>query len=334
MTCTFEKMSKHLYTPGQSPRQNSIPGGSGYYQATPPHSQYGEMIVMIPSAQSPSSSELNQLAKLEQSGRTQVQRQSQNHHNYQYQSYAETQGPTRPSLISRQDVRPSAQPAQSLYVLPPQSEQQPSHQMVQHNLVDYTNGRPRPKKARGNSFQHSPSQLTQQASIPQQSNHLVPKPIVQILAPSRPVTPSDSPMDYRILLLALAEQYIWEARSMSVSVSLGESALNRERYQDLMDAGLTCIETVIKRVRCILGALIGCVRADATKQQTGRVSPRQEALLQLRYATLLFEETEDQTIAESLLGKGVRIHARLVRLAHGRTDNLADIVLHDGVRVE
>ena len=140
-------------------------------------------------------------------------------------------------------------------------------------------------------------------------------------------------MDYRILLLTLAEQYISEARSMAVSVSLAQPSMGRERYQDLMAAGLTCMETVIKKVFRILPRSLAAYALTPVKQQTWRVSPRQEALLQFRYATLLFEETEDHSVAESLLGKGVR-YGFLVHHKQGRINSLADIILHDGVLMD
>jgi len=308
-----------------------ISNGGDNYQATPRHSRYGEMIVMIPSAQSPST--LNQLPHTGQSGQTQVQLQDQNHHNYIDQSRHETQGPARPLPISRQDVSLFAQSRQYLYVTPPQFEQQPPPQMIVHNLVDGANARPLPKKPKRTSSQHSPAQLMKQASTPQHANPIVQAPIVQIPAPAKAVIQSDSTMDYRILLLTLAEQYISEARSMAVSVSLAQPSMGRERYQDLMAAGLTCMETVIKKVFRILPRSLAAYALTPVKQQTWRVSPRQEALLQFRYATLLFEETEDHSVAESLLGKGVR-YGFLVHHKQGRINSLADIILHDGVLMD
>lgn len=42
-----------------------------------------------------------------------------------------------------------------------------------------------------------------------------------------------------------------------------------------------------------------------TRQQAWRLAPRQEAVVHLRYATLLYEETENVQEAEELLGKAV-----------------------------
>jgi hypothetical protein len=57
-----------------------------------------------------------------------------------------------------------------------------------------------------------------------------------------------------------------------------------EQYHQLMATGLACMETVLKRFR---------------------LQPRQEALLTLQYASLMFAETESWAHMEAVLSKGV-----------------------------
>jgi hypothetical protein len=59
-----------------------------------------------------------------------------------------------------------------------------------------------------------------------------------------------------------------------------------EEYHALIATGLSCLETVL---------------------QTGKLLPRQEALVRLRYAAVLFEETENYAEAETALSKGISL---------------------------
>lgn len=110
----------------------------------------------------------------------------------------------------------------------------------------------------------------------------------QTILPPKPIVTPDLPVDYRLLLLHLSEQYITEARSLSANIALHQEAEDQERYYELMAMGMRCLEAVLKH-----------------KSWSVAMPPRQNAMLQLRYATLLFEETEDGQELGELLSKGV-----------------------------
>ncbi len=131
--------------------------------------------------------------------------------------------------------------------------------------------------------QHTPSR-------PKPQLPPTPSPAVPVHARATSVISGDCPVDYRILLLSLADQYIAEARSLSTVLLQEQRADETDRYYKLMALGLGCLETVLKN-------------------QTWKLPPRQEATIQLRYARILYEETENDTEAEMILSKGVRYRA-------------------------
>ena len=64
----------------------------------------------------------------------------------------------------------------------------------------------------------------------------------------KPVIRRELPVDYRLLLLSLADQYIGEARSIGALVAYGQDGGNLERYYKLMSTGMGCLETILKKV--------------------------------------------------------------------------------------
>ena len=95
--------------------------------------------------------------------------------------------------------------------------------------------------------------------------------------------------DHTSLLLALAEEYFEVAHSEALSNEDAGSISGKDSYFKLVATGLGCIETVLEK--CTL-------------------KPEQEAVVRLRYATLLFEETEDMMEAEEALNKGISVADR------------------------
>lgn len=61
------------------------------------------------------------------------------------------------------------------------------------------------------------------------------------------VTPS-LPVDYRLLLLSLADQYISQARSLGTLIAYNHAGADRGRYQKLLATSLSCYEAVLKMV--------------------------------------------------------------------------------------
>ncbi|GAB7340557.1 hypothetical protein MBLNU457_6971t1 [Dothideomycetes sp. NU457] len=126
-------------------------------------------------------------------------------------------------------------------------------------------------------------------------------------APS-PVTGSNKlPIDYQVLMLSLAEEYISEARRNSKIVALNGSAEQAARYYQLIAQGLGCMDTVLTRWQF--------------------QDPRTEARLRLRYASLLFEETENDTQAQEILSRGITLceRSRLVDLKNAMNHLLVRI---------
>ena len=57
-------------------------------------------------------------------------------------------------------------------------------------------------------------------------------------------------------------------------------------YQKLIATGLSCLETILS---------------------SNRLTPRQEAKVRLRYASILYEDTESLMEAETALTKGIKL---------------------------
>lgn len=126
--------------------------------------------------------------------------------------------------------------------------------------------------------------------------------------PSKPVTPqqpvpvtptatvsgrssqSDLPVDYQVLLLALADEYINKAHGMSAMLVRSMQDADLEQYQKLIAAGLGCIESVLRNFKF--------------------PDPRIEARLVHRYCSLLLDETENESEAHEMLSKTIRLCER------------------------
>ncbi|KAJ5778966.1 hypothetical protein N7457_006686 [Penicillium paradoxum] len=101
-----------------------------------------------------------------------------------------------------------------------------------------------------------------------------------------PVKSTKPPVDYQVLLLSLADEYLNAAHSCGTTTSLAARETDIEQYYKLVATGLGCLEAVLKN---------------------WRLQPRKEALVRLRYARTLFEETDNDIEAETALSKGNRM---------------------------
>ncbi|BDD61819.1 hypothetical protein MPDQ_006250 [Monascus purpureus] len=97
------------------------------------------------------------------------------------------------------------------------------------------------------------------------------------------------PVDYQALLLSLADEYLNAAHSHGTMVALSRQEIDIEEYYKLVATGLGCLEAVLKN---------------------WRLQPRVEALVRLRYARVLFEETDNDLEAETALSKGIDLCER------------------------
>ncbi|KAF2755626.1 hypothetical protein EJ05DRAFT_513114 [Pseudovirgaria hyperparasitica] len=94
------------------------------------------------------------------------------------------------------------------------------------------------------------------------------------------------PTNYQTLLLSLAEHYVEAAHQLGPMAALPGNAEDLKRYRKLMATALGCFQAVLK---------------------TWKFAPRDEALVRLRYAVLLSEETVNQHEVEEVLSKGIQV---------------------------
>ena len=92
------------------------------------------------------------------------------------------------------------------------------------------------------------------------------------------------PVDYQLLLLSLAEEYFAAAYGYGSVADIAHRETETQSYYKLMATGLGCLEAVLKHFK---------------------MQPEREATVTLRYATILFEETENNREAEEALTKGI-----------------------------
>ena len=86
------------------------------------------------------------------------------------------------------------------------------------------------------------------------------------------------------MMVALAEEFISQARGAVTSITEGLDPNEMEEYQKLIATGLACFDGAI---------------------QSQQLPPRHEARVRLRYATIIQEETESLMEAETTLKKGI-----------------------------
>ncbi|KAL2828267.1 cohesin loading factor-domain-containing protein [Aspergillus cavernicola] len=101
--------------------------------------------------------------------------------------------------------------------------------------------------------------------------------------------PGKPGIDYQVLLLAMADEYLDAAHSHGTTVALTRRDMEVVEYYRLVATGLGCLEAVLKN---------------------WRLQPRVEALVRLRYARILFEETDNDLEAETALSKGIDLCER------------------------
>ena len=140
---------------------------------------------------------------------------------------------------------------------------------------------------------HRPVNVLPQPSYPTPTHsHSKPTPIA---APPPQQIP---PLDYQVLLLSLAEEYFNAAHGQGSLVALFQRQADVESYYKLIATGLGCLERVLSN---------------------WRLPPKAEATVRLRYAQILGDETDDDEVAETALGKGIALCERnkLLDLKYG-----------------
>ncbi|KAL9601862.1 MAG: hypothetical protein Q9219_002214 [cf. Caloplaca sp. 3 TL-2023] len=117
-----------------------------------------------------------------------------------------------------------------------------------------------------------------------------PIPSIAVAAPkpATPVSVTDQLplLDYQELLLALAEEYLGAAHHEGSSKAVSEGSIDVQRYHKLLVTGLGCLEVLLNRFK---------------------LQPQLEASIRLRYASILFDETENMMEAEQNLSDGIKL---------------------------
>ena len=148
--------------------------------------------------------------------------------------------------------------------------------------------------------EHSSHQCLPTNTYLQANIENVPPPAVsQNYATAKPVTKpqqqaDELPLDYQLLLLSLADEYLAAAHGRGMLSALAKHEASVDQYYKLIATALGCIESVLKN---------------------WRLQPLKEAQIRLRYAQILFEETENDLDAETTLSKGIEICERNKLLA-------------------
>ena len=132
-------------------------------------------------------------------------------------------------------------------------------------------------------------------------------PLTELASSQLPPTPRPN-IDYQAVLLALADEYVNAAYSMSGLIATGNATdYQLEEYNGLMSTAMGCLESVLNNYR--------------------QSDPRKEARIRLRLASLLVEETENNQEAEEVLSKGLALCER------SRLPDLKYAMHHLSVRV-
>jgi hypothetical protein len=109
-------------------------------------------------------------------------------------------------------------------------------------------------------------------------------------ATAAPAPTHDSDATQAMLLVSLAEEYFQAAHMIAPAAAFSMSLEDVSSYEKLVATGLGCLDAILKQVK---------------------VAPRMEANIRLRYAGVLFEETENSMEAEMCLSKGISLCERV-----------------------
>ena len=108
-------------------------------------------------------------------------------------------------------------------------------------------------------------------------------------APTPEQTPHTPPLDYELLLLSMAEEYFAAAYGYGSMAAVVQREADVQEYYKLIATGLGCLEVVLSHFKIL---------------------PEREAVVRLRYATVMYEETENMMEAEEALCKGISLCER------------------------
>ncbi|KAI7327247.1 hypothetical protein KC315_g7241 [Hortaea werneckii] len=202
-----------------------------------------------------------------------------------------------------QPATPAAQRSETPW-RPTQTPQSSQHRTASHvqiplnrqpSLVDEMPQPREAKRRRSNEGKAVPvcvSPAPPNSSGAQHVNRAPPasSPLTELNSSQLPPTPPPA-TDYHAILLALSDEYVSAAYSMSGALAnTNEVTEQLEQYHNMMSLGMSCLESALKNYR----------QPDA----------RREARIRLRLASLLYEETENSMECEEVLSKGIQLCER------------------------
>ncbi|PYH48243.1 uncharacterized protein BP01DRAFT_371812 [Aspergillus saccharolyticus JOP 1030-1] len=196
-----------------------------------------------------------------------------------------TQATPNPLVVSAPSVSASSAPAPSVPAAPVAATPVPAKRPATKS-VSATPPAPSPKPVQ--VLIPAPSPDVQHKLQGKSSKKQMPRQTPQQSMKSSTQKSARTP-DYQLLLLAMADEYLDAAHSLGTMVALLRREVDMEEYYKLVATGLGCLEAVLKN---------------------WRLQPRVEALVRLRYARILFEETDNDLEAETALSKGIDLCER------------------------
>lgn len=191
----------------------------------------------------------------------------------------------QPRYNQPQPTLPPMQPypysQQQFNIRQPQQPQQYYQQPVQRHFNPYDGSSdelsaasiPMPQQAAPIPLHPQPKPRREYKSFPQEQQVSPPRHNLEKI-------------DALSLLPALAEEYFTGAYQIGFAAAQRADAATINQYQKLVATGLGCLEVALGR---------------------GRYEPRMEAAIRLRYASVLLEETDNTTEAETALSKGITL---------------------------
>jgi hypothetical protein len=163
-----------------------------------------------------------------------------------------------------------------------QAPVQPQYQQPQYiSPAELLQQQPPPQSRPSQQYQRTPqtSSGTRKLSTPTKDTSRV--------APAAPV---NAQLEMDRLLISLAEEYFEAAHKLAPAVSQSMTAADVDTYSQLIATGLGCLDAALKHVQ---------------------LGPRVEANIRLRYAAVLYEETENAMEAETTLSRGIALCQRV-----------------------
>ena len=200
------------------------------------------------------------------------------------------QTPVKPAQASRSFQENTPRPQQRAANISAQSQ-------TQHRVPLQPQGTPTHVRT-PTAQTRSPSVLSTSSQIRSHPQVVIKKPpSTHLQTPTRPqhAPARPLPVDLVVLILSAADEYIAAARSLGSLSARTLRPADLDQYYKLMATAMGCMETVLKKYT-----------------QT----PRDEAVLRLRYASLLIEETDNTQDIEETLAKGVSSMPRPWRGMH------------------